>query len=120
MHLARVLCQLESAGTERDRQFLLLDEPTSSLDLKHQIDVLKIARDYSRLGVGVLAVLHDLNMSALFADRMLVLDRGMVAADGPPGEVITSEMVEAVFDVPLQVNRAPEGNTPFVLPHGAV
>lgn len=120
VHLARVLCQLESARAGKESQYLLLDEPTSSLDLKHQIEVLKIARQYSRRGVGVLAVLHDLNMSALFADRLIVLNNGAVAADGPPGDVITSEMVQSVFDVPLQVSEMPIGNTPFVLPHGAV
>ncbi len=120
VHLARVLCQLENANSKKREQFLLLDEPTSSLDLKHQIQVLKIARDYASKGVGVLAVLHDLNMSALFADRLIVLNKGRVAVDGSPDEVITSEMVESVFEIPLQVNQAPTGNTPFVLPHGAV
>ena len=115
-----ILCQLESAGAGKDRQFLLLDEPTSSLDLKHQIHVLQIARAYSKAGVGVLAVLHDLNMAALFADRLIVLKRGSVAADGTPADVITSQLVNDVFGVALQVNRTPKGETPFVLPHGAV
>ena len=65
VHLARVLCQLASANTDLDQQFLLLDEPTSSLDLKHQIEVLRIAGRYAERGAGVLAILHDLNMSAL-------------------------------------------------------
>lgn len=120
VHLARVLCQLESAGAARENQFLLLDEPISSLDLKHQIGVLKIARDYSLDGVGVLAVLHDLNLSALFASRLIVMSEGRVAADGPPSEVLTSRMIEDVFGVALQVNKTPNDQAPFILPHGAV
>lgn len=119
VHLARVLCQLASANTGLDRQFLLLDEPTSSLDLKHQIEVLRIAGRYAERGAGVLAILHDLNMSALFADRLIVLNRGRVAADGEPTAVITSQMVSDVFGVHLNVNQAPSGNRPFVLPHDA-
>ena len=120
VHLARVMCQLESVSGLPGAKFLFLDEPTSSLDLKHQLQILKLARDYRDRGVGVIAVLHDLNMSSLFADRLVVLQDGRVAADGPPSRVVTSQLMADVFEVPLEVNRAPTGQQPFVLPHGGV
>lgn len=120
VHLARVMCQLESVSELPGTKFLFLDEPTSSLDLKHQLQILKLARDYRDRGVGVLAVLHDLNMSSLFADRLIVLQKGQVAADGAPADVVTSRLMSDVFEVPLEVNTIPGPETPFVLPHGGV
>lgn len=112
--LARVLAQLWSAG--RPGAYLLLDEPTASLDLAHQMLVLKLAREHAAAGGGVLAILHDLNLAAMAADTIVVLDHGRVVATGAPAEVITRDMLASVYGVALAVER--RGNRVFVLPVG--
>ncbi|MDH8222579.1 iron-enterobactin transporter ATP-binding protein, partial [Klebsiella pneumoniae] len=74
-----------------------LDEPTSSLDLRHQINLVETAKRRARTGSAVVAVLHDLNLAVRFADRIIVLRKGTVAADGSPAETITNEMIRDVF-----------------------
>jgi iron complex transport system ATP-binding protein len=117
-HVARVLVQLGCGELAHGPGLLLLDEPTASLDLRHQLDLAATVRRCAERGVAVLAVLHDLNLATLFADRIIVLDRGRVAADGPPGAVVTDAVLERVFGVTAAVGRVP-GGTPFVLPHAA-
>ncbi|MBN9009286.1 MAG: heme ABC transporter ATP-binding protein [Rhizobiales bacterium] len=113
-HLARVLAQLWSSG--RGDACLLLDEATASLDLAHQLLVLKLAQAQAAAGGAVLAVLHDLNLAAMAADRVVVMSRGRIVADGTPAQVITREMLGAVYGVSLGVER--RGNRVFVLPAG--
>jgi iron complex transport system ATP-binding protein len=96
---------------------LLLDEPTSSLDLRHQLDVLETARRCAQRGVTVVAILHDLNLATLFAERVIVLERGRIAGDGPPVEVITDAMLECVFGVAGAVGYVQATGLPHVLPH---
>jgi iron complex transport system ATP-binding protein len=101
VHLARVLAQLHGPA---DPRFLLLDEPVNHLDPAHQHQVLAIARGLARdEGVGVLAVLHDLNLAASYADRLVVLDAGRAVADGPPAEVLTAALVHRVFRLDVEV-----------------
>ncbi len=86
--LARALAQ--------QSRLLVLDEPTNHLDILHQLEVLELVRS---LGVATLAALHDLNLAACYCDRVYVLAGGEVAASGPPEEVLTPELVRAVFGV---------------------
>jgi iron complex transport system ATP-binding protein len=116
-HFARILVQLACGEAEHGPGVLLLDEPTASLDLRHQIDVLKAVTRCAARGVTVVAVLHDLNLASLYAERIVALDRGRVAADGAPHATITDDLLERVFGVTLSVGRAPAAGTPFVLPH---
>jgi iron complex transport system ATP-binding protein len=95
----------------------MLDEPTASLDLRHQLDLLEAARRRRARGFTVMAVLHDLNLAALFADRIVLLDQGRIVADGAPAEIITDAMLEQVFGVTGAIGRAPSPGLPFVLPH---
>ena len=97
-------------------RYLLLDEPTSSLDLAHQHAMLKLAKRWARQGMGVLVVLHDLNLAALYADRICLLKGGRLAADGTPEAVLTAETVEACFDLPVTVTRHPARGCPYVIP----
>jgi iron complex transport system ATP-binding protein len=106
--LARVLAQ--------ETPVLLLDEPTAALDLRHQQSVLRIARDLAREGTAVLAVLHDLNLAATYADRIALLDEGKLVADGTPWDVLTEERLSAVFRHPIGVVRHPRRDCPLVLP----
>ncbi len=116
VHLARVLCQVWLPVLDGRPRFLLLDEPISSLDIRHQLLVMQIARDFADAGGGVVAVLHDLNIASLFADRIVGIARGKMAASGPPAEVVTSAFVDTLFDCPLEVGATPPPGIPFVLP----
>jgi iron complex transport system ATP-binding protein len=97
-HLARVLAQIWEPHPEKPR-YLFLDEPTSSLDLKHQHSVLRIARELSGAGAGVLVVLHDLTLARRYADSVLILKDGRSAGFGPPGQVLSAPRLEWVFEV---------------------
>ncbi|KTR05692.1 iron ABC transporter [Aureimonas ureilytica] len=119
VHLARVLCQIGAPVAEGHARLLFLDEPVSSLDIRHQLGVLQIARDFAEGGGAVVAVLHDLNLAAGFADRLVAMAGGRVAADGPPAEVLTDRLVEEVFGVRLPVGATPFPPQPFVLPQTA-
>ncbi|EKS41832.1 heme ABC transporter ATP-binding protein [Afipia broomeae] len=112
-HFARVLVQLACGEAEQGPGVLLLDEPTSSLDLRHQINLVETAKRRARTGTAVVAVLHDLNLAVRFADRIIVLRKGTVAADGSPAETITNEMIRDVFDVETSIGS--EDGQPYVL-----
>ena len=113
VHLARALAQLD--GTEGPR-YLLLDEPTSALDLAHQHAVLRVARRQAADGVGVLAVLHDLNLAAQYADRIAVLAGGRLVAVGTADAVLTPSVVRCAFGISVVVTRNPCAACPMVVP----
>jgi len=95
----RQLAVLAMAIAQAPR-LLLLDEPTVHLDLRHQVAVMELLRDLStRDGVTVLAVLHDVNLASHFFDRLVLLDRGRLVADGPPRAVLSAERIRAVYGV---------------------
>jgi heme transport system ATP-binding protein len=116
-HFARILVQLACGEAMHGPGLLLLDEPTASLDLRHQLDLLEATRRCQARGVTVVAVLHDLNLAALFAGRVVVLDRGRIVADGPPRDILTDAMLGQVFGVANAIGRVPADGAPFVLPH---
>jgi len=116
VQLARVLCQVWEPVIDGVPRYLFLDEPVSSLDIKHQLMIMGVAKRFARQGGGVIAVLHDLNLTALYADAILALRDGRVVASGRPEAVLTDTVLEAVFDVPLRVGAAPRAGMPFVLP----
>jgi iron complex transport system ATP-binding protein len=105
VHLARVLCQLLASPASGDK-FLFLDEPVSSLDIKHQVGALKTAKDLTRQGIGVLAILHDINLAGAFADRVAIICRRRIVADGAPRRVLTSQALSQVFELPVHVRRS--------------
>ncbi|MEU8086482.1 ABC transporter ATP-binding protein [Micromonospora sp. NPDC049101] len=97
---------------------LLLDEPTTFLDLSHQFEVLDLCADLHEQGRTVVAVLHDLNHACRYATELVVMREGLVLAQGPPAEVMTAELVETVFGMPCRVMTDPETDTPMVVPAG--
>lgn len=117
--LARVLAQVWEPVLNGAPRWLLLDEPVASLDIGHQLEVMDIARSYARSGGGVVAVMHDLNLTALYADAVTILSEGTVQAQGTPAEVLTDETLSAAYGCRLQVNKIPSPDLPFVLPHAA-
>jgi iron complex transport system ATP-binding protein len=116
-HFARILVQLSCGEAEHGPGILLLDEPTASLDLRHQLDLLRLAREKAAKGTAVIAVLHDLNLATLFASRIVMLDRGRLVADGTAAETVTDDLLEQVFRVSTAVGRVPPSGVPFILPH---
>ncbi|MFB7377300.1 ABC transporter ATP-binding protein [Kitasatospora purpeofusca] len=101
----------------QDTDLLLLDEPTTFLDLRHQLDVLDLVSDlHAQAGRTVVMVLHDLGQAARYADHLVVLEDGRLAAAGAPGDILTAELVESVFQVACQVVPDPETGTPLVVP----
>ncbi|MEO3756600.1 ABC transporter ATP-binding protein [Streptomyces sp. B6B3] len=98
-------------------QLLLLDEPTTFLDIAHQIEVLDLcARLHEEQGRTLVAVLHDLNHAARYATHLVAMRDGRIVAEGPPGDVVTARLVEEVFGLPCRVIEDPETGTPLVVP----
>ena len=93
----------------------MLDEPTSSLDMRHQIDLVETARRRAEAGTAVVAVLHDLNLAMRFADRILLMHRGKLAVDGGRTEAITAETIRRIFEVDVEIDYT-ENGIPFLLP----
>lgn len=116
VQLARVLCQVWKPVLMGTPRWLLLDEPVSSLDIRHQLAILAIARDYAADGGGVIAILHDLNLAATYADRVMVMQGGRLVANGSPAEVISDDILNSVFGCSLAIGKMPPQGVPFVLP----
>lgn len=106
----------------QETPILLLDEPTTYLDLGHQIEVLELCTELNRRGTTLVAVLHDLNQAARYSSHIIAMRAGEILAVGPPGEIITAELVDQVFGVYSQVIDDPQTGTPLVVPlaQGAV
>ena len=117
--LARVLSQVWDPVEDGLPRWLLLDEPVSSLDIAHQLQVMEIARAFARAGGGVIAVMHDLNLTALFADRVAVLAEGRRLAFGAPEEVLTDDILSRAYGCALRVSAPPPPGMPYILPQSA-
>ncbi|WP_104138347.1 ABC transporter ATP-binding protein [Arthrobacter sp. ZGTC131] len=98
---------------------LLLDEPTTFLDIAHQIELLELCRDLNRdKGHTLVAVLHDLNHASRYANHIIAMKDGAVVAEGAPSDVITEALVEDVFGLPCRIIEDPVAGTPLVVPLG--
>jgi iron complex transport system ATP-binding protein len=104
----------------QETPILLLDEPTTYLDISHQIDVLDLCTSLHREGRTLVAVLHDLNQAARYATHLIVLQQGRIIARGAPADVVTEDLVRQVFGVGARVIPDPETNTPLIVPHAPV
>lgn len=101
----------------QDTEVILLDEPTTFLDIAHQYELLELFADLNREGRTIVAVLHDLNQAARFASRLVVMCEGRIHGDGDPASVLTSELVREVFGLAADVIADPQAGTPMVVPH---
>ncbi len=117
---------LELSGGERqlvlfaraltqEPEFMLLDEPTSFLDLRHRIDVLRVVRQLAAEGRAALVISHDLSLAARVCDRLVLLSGGVVLAEGGAHEVLTPERLQQAFGIEADILRAPDG-APVVVP----
>lgn len=118
VQLARVLAQIWCPDGDPAPRYLMLDEPTASLDMAHQHATLHLARALSGRGVGVVAVVHDLNLAALYADRVAVLSEGRVVETGPPAQALRADLVEEIFGLRVRCMQDAESGRHLVLPLG--
>jgi iron complex transport system ATP-binding protein len=103
----------------QETDLLLLDEPTTFLDIAHQFELLELFRELNLAGRTIVAVLHDLNQASRYASHVVAMSGGRVAAQGAPADVITAELVHDVFGLPAHVIPDPVAGTPLVVPLGA-
>jgi iron complex transport system ATP-binding protein len=108
VQVARVFAQIWGSGSTA---YLLLDEPMTALDLKHQQDVVRVLRQLAQSGLGLLIVMHDINMAADIADRILLMREGGIIAAGHPAEVLTEANLAATFDTSMVLLR--DGDSVF-------
>ncbi len=99
---------------------LLADEPTTALDLAGQVELMTLLADLARSGLGIVAVLHDLNLAAQFCDRLVLLTGGRVLAEGPPIRVITEDAIALAYGAAVQVAFHPQTGAPYLLPRVAI
>jgi iron complex transport system ATP-binding protein len=116
VQLARVLVQIWEPVLNGTPRWLFLDEPVSALDIGHQLIVMQLARDYAEAGGGVVAVMHDLNLTAMFADSITLLNAGHVRATGRPDEVLTDGNLSACYGCALRTNTPPPFGGKWILP----
>lgn len=114
VHLARVLCQAW-AGKPDGTGFLLLDEPVSNLDIRHQLQTLEAVRRHVAGGGGALMILHDINLAALYADRLVMMAGGRIIREGPPREVLDRSAILDVYGVDMPVEIARDSGRPYAL-----
>jgi len=108
VQLARAMAQVWEPLPDGATRFLLLDEPTASLDLAHQHDCLRAVCSLAERGLGVIVVLHDPNLALRYATHVTLLRNGRVLGQGPPAEVVTAEALGELYGVPVRLLR-PEG-----------
>ena len=96
--------------------FLLLDEPTASLDLRHQMDIVQLLKRLTRQGVTIVTVLHDLNLALAVCSTVVLLQQGTLYAAGSPGVILTPQTVRAVFGVDVFIGSNPVTGAPYLIP----
>ncbi len=128
-HLSERLIE-ELSGGQRQRVWiamvlaqqtpiLFLDEPTTYLDIAHQIDLLELCRDLNRRkNFTIVAVLHELNQAFRYADHIILMTEGNIAAQGSPKDIVSSEVIKQVFDLDCLIMDDPVSHTPMVIPYG--
>lgn len=119
VQLARVLTQVwNPMPSEAEPCWLFLDEPVSSLDIGHQLQVMELLQEFASRGGGVVMVMHDLNLTAMCADTIALLSDGAIIKHGAPPEVLTNALLSRAYGCDVLVNRIPNDCT-FVLPQVA-
>jgi iron complex transport system ATP-binding protein len=106
----------------QEPRLLLLDEPTAHLDINHQVEILELLRNLNRdKQITVVAVMHDLNLAALYFERLVLLNHGCIVADGSPSQVITEDILHKVFSTAVAVGRHPKTSVPqiVIMPPGS-
>ena len=105
VQFARALLQVGGLSKTTDDRFLLLDEPTSNMDVAYELNLLNLAKEVRKTGVGVIVVLHDLNLAARFSDQIILMNSGLIVASGQPEEVLSDRILSDVYSTQLRVER---------------
>ena len=108
VQFARALLQVGGLSKTADDRFLLLDEPTSNMDVAYELNLLNLAKEARKTGVGVIVVLHDLNLAARFSDQIILMNSGLIVASGQPEEVLSDRILSDVYSTQLRVERHEE------------
>lgn len=111
VQFARVLSQL-TTNNDTPNGILILDEPTNNLDIKHQTQILAVAKKFAQQGNTVICVLHDLNLAMEFADHILFLKKGQKVNEGKPQDIINKNVLEHIYEVNIEILK--QGNTTFI------
>ncbi|NVC93545.1 Fe(3+) dicitrate ABC transporter ATP-binding protein FecE [Vibrio natriegens] len=101
----------------QDTNIVMLDEPTTYLDLSHQMELMKIMREMNNKGKTVIVVLHDLNQACRYCNHLVVLKKGQLVAQGTPHDVFTQNLLKDVFSLDARVIQDPVANTPMCIAH---
>lgn len=120
VQLARVIAQVWKPHEAGQTRWIFLDEPVSSLDIAHQIEVMNIAKNFAHSGGGVIVIMHDLNLTSMYADNIAVLHKGRKLCQGMPQDVMTDEWLSLAYQCDLRVNTSPQPPATYILPHLAV
>ncbi|RNA62745.1 heme ABC transporter ATP-binding protein [Chryseobacterium nematophagum] len=112
VHLSRVMAQLQN---EIAHKLVFLDEPLNNLDIKHQYKALEIIKNFTQKANSAIVVLHDLNLAAQFADKVLLMKSGKVSAYGKPDEVFTAENISKAYNFPCTICQHPIHNNPMII-----
>ena len=107
VHFARTLLQLWRPSQSIDPRYLLLDEPTANLDLSSEMLLMNILKARASSNVGILVILHDLNLASHFADKIAIMKDGEIKAFGKPEEVMTDDFLTSIYEVPIKVKYEP-------------
>ena len=108
VQFARALLQVGGLSKTADDRFLLLDEPTSNMDVAYELNLLNLAKEVRKTGVGVIVVLHDLNLAARFSGQIILMNSGLIVASGQPEEVLSDRILSDVYSTQLRVERHEE------------
>ncbi|MBD1583392.1 heme ABC transporter ATP-binding protein [Pseudoalteromonas sp. S16_S37] len=114
VQFARCLAQLDAHKSSTRAKLMLLDEPTSALDMHHQHLTLSKAKEFAQQGNTVVAVLHDLNLTSLYADRVLLLNQGKLSHDGKPQEVLQHSVLQPIYKTDMQITTHPNYQIPMI------
>ena len=107
VHFARTLLQLWRPSQSNDPRYLLLDEPTANLDLSSEMLLMNILKARASSNVGILVILHDLNLASHFADKIAIMKDGKIKAFGKPEEIMTDDFLTSIYEVPIKVKYEP-------------
>ena len=107
VHFARTLLQLWRPSESNDPRYLLLDEPTANLDLSSEMLLMNILKKRASLNVGILVILHDLNLASHFADKIAIIKDGEIMAFGEPEKIMEDAFLTSVYEVPIKVKHDP-------------
>ena len=107
VHFARTLLQLWRPSQSNDPRYLLLDEPTANLDLSSEMLLMNILKARATSNVGILVILHDLNLASHFADKIAIMKDGEIKAFGMPEEIMTDDFLTSIYEVPIKVKYDP-------------